>query len=107
MGERGQDGFIGEAGKPGAPGRSGPAGADSDIDYNALNAIVADLLRSEILSLKAPKCRNLNSYDQLCPACDNTHAYSAQAFNNRSHQPSSASYNHHRSDNVKRPTLHF
>jgi len=98
-GLRGQDGNDGKLGQRGAPGRPGPVGlpgADSDLDYNALNAMVADLLRNEILGLQAPKCRHLRHNDSICGNCQNN-AYSAQAF--RSDSSSQG--------NVGRPTLNF
>ena len=75
QGNKGIDGIIGFAGRPGGFGAVGAAGLDSDIDYNALNAIVADLLRNEILQLKAPNCRHLNASDAICPACNNSYGH--------------------------------
>jgi len=92
-GSNGISGAIGQQGRPGFPGVVGEAGLDSDIDYNALNAIVADLLRNEILQLKAPNCRHLHASDAICPACNNTYGHDL-----------------HRSDaanSVKQPTLNF
>ena len=75
-GQNGQDGALGQPGAPGRPGPIGLPGANSELDMNALGALVADLLRNEILGLQAPKCRHLKHNDSICGQCNNDNPYS-------------------------------
>ena len=72
IGPDGKDGAIGEPGRPGEPGIQGPPGPDAEIDYVALEALVANMLRNAILELEPPKCRHLEKDEQICGPCNQT-----------------------------------
>merc|ERR1712066_502338 len=71
-GEPGQPGSPGEKGEPGAPGSPGPrgpAGEDADIDFDALDALVADILAQMLDEQEPNDCRHVENDEQVCECC--------------------------------------
>jgi hypothetical protein len=71
-GPSGQPGLQGEKGEPGAPGLPGPrgpAGEDADIDFDALDALVADILAQMLDEQEPNDCRHVENDEQVCECC--------------------------------------
>merc|ERR1711879_535251 len=71
-GNNGRKGVKGERGAPGLNGAPGAPGAEAELDLQALESLVANMLRAAIEELDESSglCRELDAHEEICEYCE-------------------------------------